>query len=239
MQKIFIILLIVLGHSIVSHSQTATFITISSGGQFDRVTIGASGCTSTTLNLCGNFTGSPLSIALDGNILYVVDNKGFLYKNILTNTGTVGNCTKLGQYISKSTAIYGLTVGNGGMVYAASGSNIEFYDPINNAFGIVGTLPNNWKIGGDLLFYKGVLYEAVTVASGGNALVQVDLVNVSNSILYMNFNAGTNVFGFASVTVPCSNNAAYALSTVGSSTDIYAVDMINKTQANTATCTLP
>jgi len=70
-------------------------------------------------------------------------------------------------------------------------------------------------------------------------LVQVNLTNVSNSILYMNFNAGTSIFGFASVTVPCSNNQAYALSTVGSSTDIYAVDMINKTQATTATCTLP
>jgi hypothetical protein len=54
----------------------------------------------------------------------------------------------------------------------------------------------------------------------------------------MNFNPGTNAFGFASVTVPCSNNQAYALSNGTSTTKIYAIDMIAKTEATTATCTL-
>jgi len=137
MQRLFLILFIYWFPNLLQ-SQTATFITISSGSQFDRVTIGPSGCTTTTLSLCNNLTGSALSIALDGNILYIVDNKGFLYKNTLTATGTVGNCTKLGQFISKSTAIYGLTVGPGGVVYAASGSDIEVYYPASTSFGIPG-----------------------------------------------------------------------------------------------------
>lgn len=220
------------------NSQTATFITLNSGGSFSKVTVSPSGCTSTTLNLCSNFTGSPLSIALDSNILYIVDNKGWLYKNILTGTGTVGNCTKLGQFAHATTGYYGLTVGAGGIVYAAYGGDIESYNPASNTFSILGTLPNGWAVGGDMLFYKGNLYEAAT-ASGNNILVQVNLANITASSLYMTFNAGTNVFGFASVTMPCSENETYALSTTGSSTDIYAVDMVNKTQATTAKCSLP
>ena len=238
--KKFVCGLIFIFYCISGHSQSATFITISNTGQLSKVTIGSLGCTSTPLNLCTNFTGSPLSIALDGSILYIVDTKGFLYKSTLTNTGTTGNCTKVGQFLSKNTGIYGLTVGIGGIVYAAYGSTIETYNPTNNTFATLGTMNSQWTIGGDLLFYKGKLFEAVKVNGSvtNNALIEVNVANVSASSLYMNFNAGTSVFGFASVTVPCSNNQAYALSTNASTTDIFAVDMINKTQATTASCTL-
>ncbi len=219
-------------------AQNATFITINSGGQLTKVTIGASGCTNTPLNLCNNFTGSPLSIALDGTTIYIVDNQGFLYSNTLTATGTSNTCTKLGKF-STPLKIYGMTVGPGGIVYAATGSVIESYNPSTNAFATLGSINSSWTIGGDLLFYQGNLYEAVKVSGGNNALVQVNLSNVSASTLYMNFNAGTSVFGFASVTVPCSSNAAYALSTNGSTTDIFSVDMTNKIQSTTITCTLP
>jgi gliding motility-associated-like protein len=224
---------------IIAQSQNATFITLSGSGQLESVTVGTGGCVSTPLSLCSNFTGSALSIALDGNKLYIVDNQGFLYKNTLTATGTVGNCTKIGKY-PIATGIYGLTVGNGGIVYAASGSLIEEYNPTTNIFTTLGSVPAAYTIGGDLLFYKGILYMAAKVggSSTNNALIQIDLANVPNSSLYMSFNAGTKVFGFASVTVPCSSNVAYALSANTSTTDIFLVDMINKTQATTATCTL-
>ncbi len=223
---------------LVSKSQNATFIILDNTKNLYKVTIGASGCTSTFLSFCTNFTGTPLSIALDGNILYVADNKGFLYKNTLGINGTLGNCTKLGSF-PITAGIYGLTVGNGGIVYAATGSSIETYNPATNAFATLGTMPSQWTIGGDLIFYKSKLYEAVKVgASGTNALIEIDLTNVANSSLYMNFNAGTSVFGFASVTVPCQNNQAYALSSNGNTTDIFAVDMTNKTQASNIFCTL-
>lgn len=221
-----------------SYAQTATFITLNSGGSFSRVTISAAGCNTTSLNLCSNFTGAALSIALDSNILYVVDNKGFLYKNILTSNGTSNTCTQLGQFANNTTGYFGLTVGNGGIVYTAFGGSIESYNPATNIFSTIGTLPNGWVIGGDLLFYQGNLFEAVNTTNGTNALIQVDLANIANSSLYMSFNAGSNVFGFASVTVACSSNQAYALSTAGSTTSIYAVDMLNKTQATATTCTL-
>ncbi len=223
------------------NAQSATFIALDNAGNLYEVNTGT--CKSTKLTFCTNFTGNPLSIAMDGTILYIVDNKGWLYKNTLSSTGTTASCTKLGQFNSKSSAIYGMTVGAGGVVYAASGSLIETYTPktpTTGTFAALGSIPSTWTIGGDLLFYKGVLYEAVNVggSSTNNALIEVNISKPANSTLYMNFNAGTKVFGFASVTVPCANNQAYAVSTGTSTTEIFAVDMINKTQSTTATCTL-
>jgi len=224
------------------HAQNGVFIALDNTGKLYSVNTGT--CTSTPLTICSNFGGNtPLSIAMDGTTLYIVDNKGFLYSNTLGPTGTTATCVNLGQFKSKSTAMYGMTVGPGPVVYAASGSLIETYTPTTpttGTFASLGSLPATWTIGGDLLFYKGQLYEAVNIngSTTNNALIQVNLSNPASSTLYMNFNAGTKVFGFASVKVPCDNNQAYALSTNTSTTDIFAVNMINKTQAATATCTL-
>ena len=231
-----------------SQAQNHTFIALDNAGNLYEVNTDS--CKSTKLTLCTNYvvtkgvTDQPLSIGMDGNLLYIVDNNGYLYSNTLGPNGTTGNCVNLGQFKSKSTAIYGMTVGPGGKVYAASGSLIETYTPktaTTGTFGTLGSLPTKWTIGGDLLFYKGNLYEAVNIngSKTNNALIMVDTTNPALSSLYLNFNAGTSVFGFASVTVPCSNNQAYALSTGTTTTDIYAVDMISKTQSTTATCVLP
>lgn len=236
MRKFILFIVLILLQSL-GKSQTSTFITLNSGGSLCSVTVGSSGCSYTFLNLCSNI-GTARSIALDGNILYIVNTQGKLYKNILTATGTTSNCTLLGQFAQNSSAYYGMTVGPGGIVYAAINSDIETYNPATNTFSVLGTLPNSWTIGGDLLFYQGKLYEAID-NSGNNSLIQVDTNNVSASTLYMNFNAGSNVFGLSSVTVPCANNQVYAISNNGTNTDIYAVDMGNKTQASTAKCTLP
>ncbi len=240
MNKRIIGLFTLLVLAFVSNSQTATFITLDDAANLYKVSVGSTGtCSSTSLNLCNNFTGNPLSIALDGNKLYIVDNQGFLYRSTLTNTGTANNCTKIGIFPTP-TLINGLTVGNGGIVYAASGSKIETYNPTTNTFATLGSIPSQWTIGGDLLFYQGQLYMACKIngSSTNNALIQVNLTNPSTSTLYMNFNAGTNAFGFASVTVPCGQNQAYALSNGTTTTKIYAIDMAAKTEASIATCTL-
>ena len=238
MFKLLFILLCLFFCVSLTNAQNATFIALDNAGNLYEVNTGT--CKSTKLTFCTNFTGNPLSIALDGSTLYIVDNKGWLYKNTLGTAGTTTTCTKIGQFLSKSAFIYGMTVGAGGIVYAASGSLIETYNSTTNAFGTLGSLPSTWTIGGDLLFYKGILYEAVNIGGSttNNALIQVNLSKPANSTLYMNFNAGTKVFGFASVTVPCANNQAYAVSTGTSTTEIFAVDMTNKTQSTTATCTL-
>ena len=130
-----------------AQTQSGTFITLSNTGQLEQVTIGASGCTHSQLSLCTGTTGSPLSIALNGNILYIVDNQGFLYKTPLNSSGT---CTNLGKFLSASTKIYGLTVDKNGKVYAANGSQIEVYNPnATPKFKIIGNVPATYKIGGD------------------------------------------------------------------------------------------
>jgi gliding motility-associated-like protein len=231
MKKIvYTLLLICLG--LIAKTQNATFITLSSTGQLAQVTVGAGGCNSTTLNLCSGTVGAPLSIALNGNTLYVVDNKGNLYSTQLNSTGA---CTNLGNFLSGSTKMYGLTVDKNGKVYAANGTQIETYNPTMPAgsrFAIIGNVPTGYNIGGDLLFYAGQLY----MACGNNALLAVDTLNPANSTPYLTFSSA-NVYGFASVTVPCSNNQAYALSTSGSTTNIVGIDMQNKTETGTV-CTL-
>ena len=220
-------------------AQNHTFIALDNAGNLYEVNTDS--CKSTKLTICTNFKGKALSIAMDGTTLYIVDNQGYLYSNTLGATGTTTTCKNLGQFKSKSTAIYGMTVGPGGIVYAASGSLIETYNIASATFGTLGSLPTKWTIGGDLLFYKGILYEAVQInlVATNDALIQVNLANPAASTLYLNFIPGTKVFGFASVTVPCSNNQAFALSDTGTNTDIFAVDMINKVQSKTPTCTLP
>ena len=218
-------------------SQNQTFITVDNNDKLHKVNI--ANCTDKVLNFCTNFTGSNLSIALDGNILYIVDNKGYLYSNTLdTLTGTTATCTKLGQFISKSTSIYGLTVGPGGIVYAGSGTIIETYNPTTNTFKtLAGNIPSQYTIGGDLLFWQGNLYEAVKNGSV-NSLLKINLTNLSASTNYLTFTA-PSVYGIASVEVPCSENKLYAFSDNTSSTDVYELDMVNKVQITTKTCTFP
>ena len=210
---------------VLGKTQNGTFITLSSTGQLAKITIDATGCNSTNIDFCNGTIGSPLSIALNGNILYVVDNSGYLYSTILNTAST---CTNLGQFLSASRRTFGLTVDKYGKVYAANGTQIETYDatqPAGNQFAIIGNVPQRYSIGGDLLFYEGQLF----MACSNNALLAIDTLNPSNSKPYLTFTS-PNVFGFASVIVPCGNNQSYALSTQGSTTDIVGVDMQNKTE---------
>ena len=224
MRQLYLLALIFL-FAVGGYSQTSTFITLSSSGQLAKVTVGAGGCTSTNLNLCSGVSGSLLSIALNGNLLYVVNNQGNLYSTTLNSTST---CNSLGKFLSGSGKIYGMTVDKNGKVYAANDTQIETYNPnalAGSEFAIVGNVPAGYSIGGDLLFYADQLY----MSCSNNVLLAVDTLNPANSTPYLSFTS-PNVFGFASVTVPCSGNQAYGLSTSGSSTNIVGVDMQNKTE---------
>ncbi len=217
--------------------QEGSFLALDNNKQLFIVHTGLTqgSCRSTQLNLCSN-VGSPLSIGLAGNTLYFNDNQGNLYSTLLDSTGAVGNCKLIGNFISKSRAIYGLTVGPDSVVYAGSGNLIETYDIKTGTFGTLGRLPSNYKIGGDLMFYNGSLFEACTnTTTGNNELVLVNLSNPSASTQYLPFTSGT-IFGFASITKRCSFNQSFALGQAG---DIYKVDMANKTQDPTPYCILP
>ena len=236
MFKRYILLMVALFLISKVFSQNQTFITIDDFGRIHKINV--SNCTDKMLNFCTNFNTTPKSIALDGNLLYIVDGFGYLYSNILdTTVGTTSYCTKLGQFISKSFNIFGLTVGPGGIVYAGSGTLLETYDPSTKKFGTLGNIPSKYSLAGDLLFWQGNLYEAV-FSGPVNSLLQINLANPGASTLYLTFTA-INVYGIASVKVPCSENKLYAFSNKASfGTDVYAIDMINKVQASTITCSL-
>jgi len=212
-----------------TQAQNATFITIDDANNLSKVTVNATGtCSSTSLNLCNNISGNILSIALNGNLLYLVNNAGDLYSTTL-NTST--NCKKLGTFLSGSSQIFGLTVDKNGKVHAANGNQIETYDPSKPAasrFKIVGNVATAYQVGGDLLFYLGQLY----MSCKNNVLLAIDTLNPANSTPYLTFSS-PKVFGFASVSLPCSNNAAYALSTSGNSTNIIGINMATKTETGT------
>ncbi len=221
--------------SLSGFSQTGTFM-VSGGQRVDRVTLTPLGCTTTKLKLCNTYVNIISSIALDGNILYTVNGSGYLYSGIVTSTDSVVNCTQVGRFLSNSSSYFGLTVGPGGVVYVARSNQIETYDPSTGTFAYLpGKLPNGWVIGGDLVFYKGKLYEAI-ISGLKNALIEIDLNNIANSTLVMNFTAPA-VIGLVSTTVACSDNQVYAVSNSNGS-KFYALDMVNKTQAPTPTCSV-
>jgi gliding motility-associated-like protein len=221
------LLLFIFSFQISTAQNTAHFIALDSNG--DLYDVDPANCNYTTLNICSNIVSSgakPLSIAIDGSILYIVDNKGKLWKQSYNGTG---NCTSIGSF-SSSTTYYGLTVDPNGIVYAVTGKSLHSYNPTTNTFATLGNLP--YTVGGDLLFYGGELY----MADNALSLIKINLSNLSASNVAFNFPAGSNIFGFSSISVPCSNNQAYAIS-AGSTSEVLALDMV--TGAIGTSCTLP
>ena len=222
-----------------TYAQNGTFIFVTGTKQLYSVTVDKAGTqygAPTLLTLCSNIT-TPLSIALDNNILYTVDNKGDLYSSIFSaTTGTLTSCTKLttttkGFKFTKLTAIYGLTVDSKGVVYAASGNEIQTYDSKTKTFSALHTIQSQWTIAGDILFWGGSLYEACVDGSASTStqvLVKIDTANY-NSSLYLTFHKAKTkkdeVFGIASVKVPCDFNQPFAITQAG---DITAIDMYAK-----------
>ncbi len=214
-----------------SDAQTGTFVALDGSDNLYNVDI--VNCSKTKISKCSgfNFKGTSLySIAMEGKTLYITDDQGNLYSSTLTGNSLSG-CKYLGIFKSKS-ILWGLTVGPGGIVYAVNTAGlIETYTPKTNAFASLGSLPTSCTSAGDLLFYKGVMYVSCKY-NGNQALVQVNMKNPSLSTKYLDFTTGT-IFGFASVTVPCKDNQAYA---VGNKGDIYKVDMVTRVQDPTDQC---
>lgn len=71
---------------------------------------------------------------------------------------------------------------------------------------------------GDLAFYKGQLYAAVT----GDRIVRIDLINPQNSVVVVNDNISGNILGIVSDVVDCTEINCYAISNGFS--DIYKIN---------------
>ena len=129
-----------------------------------------------------------------------------------------------------------MTVGSDGVIYVASGSDIETYNSNTQTFNRLGSIPNRYSVAGDLMFWEGDLYEVVKDNGPGNnadALLKIDLSNLSLSSIYLRFNVGQNIFGIASITVPCLSNRVFALS---SNSTVYELDMLSRTMNTTVSC---
>ena len=142
------------------------------------------------------------------------------YFNILTVGTIVGN--QVTNCRSYSTDYFNaLTVDKNGIVYGSNYNVLFKMDPANNYTAvIVGTMP--FISGGDLMFYKDELYMA---ASGG--IVKVDIKDPSKSTLVVP--TASNIYGLAAVGYSSNANIVYALASNFSKTDVYQVDLDNKT----------
>jgi gliding motility-associated-like protein len=228
--SILFLLFILNSFQLISAQNTNHFIALDSGGNLYDVD--PLNCNYTSLNMCNNIPSSapgakPLSIAIAGSDLYIVDNKGKLWRQTYNSAS---NCTMLGSF-SSSGGYFGLTVDPNGLIYAVTGTKLETYNPATNTFAVLGNMPGT--VGGDLLFYGGELYMACTNLN----LLHVNLSNLAASNVVFSFPSGSNIFGFSSVSVPCSNNQAYAISSSSSISSVFPLNMT--TGSVGASCSLP
>ncbi|MBC7641308.1 MAG: hypothetical protein H7174_03065, partial [Flavobacterium sp.] len=215
---------------ITSAQNPSHFIALNSTGNLYDVN--PTNCTYSSLNICNNIGASapgakPLSIAISGTTLYIVDNKGKLWRQTYNTTA---NCTLLGSF-STNSGYFGLTVDPSGLVYAITGTKLETYNPVSNTFAVLGNLPNT--VGGDLLFYGGELY----MACNNLNLLHINLSNLTASNVLFTFPSGSNIFGFSSVSIPCANNQAYAISSSPTSSSVFQLNLI--TGSVGTSCSLP
>ena len=231
--KRFLLFVVIAFISLSAFSQNNTFIFLNSSNDLYSISVNKSGNTcSTPVKLTACSGNNPNAIALFNNILYYTDNSGVLYSSTYDSTKkNITNCKKLGTFkFTNLSGIFGLTVDSKGVVYAASDNQIQTYDPVKGFSSTVHSINTNWAIAGDLIFWGGHLYEACNDSkTNSQVMIQIDTAKYTNNIVYLTFkHAATTagqVYGIASVKVPCKFNQVYAITKSG---DIYSVDMYGK-----------
>ncbi len=140
-----------------------------------------------------------LSFHPDGS-LYGISGNGTFFR-IDINTGTTTILHMFGGQIFNS-----LTIGADGLVYTI-GNNGELwtFDLTTNTATFLG--PIGYGATGDLTFYKGQLYAAVT----GDRIVRINLAMVQNSTVIINDNIPGNILGIVSDVVDCTEINCYAI----------------------------
>ncbi len=196
------------------HAQTQR-VFVNTPTAFFELVGGAGSCTYQPLaNDCvPPFSNNPFSMAVFKDTIYYLD--GATLRSF--KLGVPGSCrtyTNIGSYTS-------MTVDPNGILYFASNQLIR-YDPYLNQTTNLGTMP--FSSGGDLIFFNGKLLMAGLPA----AIYEIDIANPGASTLYMGTN-GITFFGLMSFPVPCGNSRYFGLSPAGGGTDMYELDLINKT----------
>ena len=110
-----------------------------------------------------------------------------------------------------------LTIGSDGLVYTiGNDGELWTYNLTTNTANFLGAI--GFAATGDLTFYKGQLYAAVT----GDRIVRINLGMVNNSSVVINEDIPGNILGIVSDVVDCTEINCYAI-TNGMS-DIYKID---------------
>ena len=222
--------------SFIVRAQNNTFIFLNSKNELYSISVDKAGNTcGTPVSITSCAGTNPLSITLFNNILYYNDNAGNLYSSTYDSTlQSLTKCKKVGVFtFTNKKGGYGLTVDSKGIVYGASANEIQTYDPTKGTFSALHKINSKWTIAGDLLFWGGHLYEACTDSTIKTAvrqiMVQVDTAKYTSNSIYLTFKTALTktdeVFGIASVKVPCQYNQVFALTQGG---DVFSIDMYAK-----------
>ena len=154
-----------------------------------------------------------LSFHPDGS-LYGISGNGTFYR-IDINTGSTTILHMFGGQIFNS-----LTIGADGLVYTiGNDGELWTYDLTTDTAIFLGAI--GYGATGDLTFYKGQLYAAVT----GDRIVRINLSMVQNSSVIINDNIQGNILGIVSDVVDCTEINCYAI-TNGMS-DIYLINFMD------------
>ena len=140
-----------------------------------------------------------ISFHPDGSFYGISGNGNFFGIDTLT-----GNTNLLFDFGGQT--FNSLTIGADGLVYTI-GDQGELWT-YNLATGVATYLGDiGFSATGDLAFYKGVLYAAVT----GDRIVRIDLNKLSNSAVVVNDNVTGNILGIVSDVVDCTEINCYAI----------------------------
>ncbi len=151
-----------------------------------------------------------ISFHPDGT-LYGISGNGTFFE-IDTLTGQTTNIHNFGGQTFNS-----LTIGADGLVYTiGNDGELWTYNLITNTASYLGDI--GYDATGDLTFYKGKFYVAVT----SDRIVQINLGSVNNSTVVINEDIPGNILGIVSDVVDCTEINCYAI-TNGMS-DIYKID---------------
>ncbi len=146
----------------------------------------------------------------DGTLYGISGNGNFFV--IDTLTGSTTNVHFFGGQTFNS-----LTIGADGLVYTiGNDGELWTYNLLSDTATYLGDI--GYDATGDLAFYKGKFYVAVTA----DRIVEINLGMVSNSTIVINANIPGNILGIVSDVVDCTEINCYAI-TNGMS-DIYQID---------------
>ncbi|MFM2338590.1 MAG: hypothetical protein RL115_1783 [Bacteroidota bacterium] len=193
---------------------------------FFKLTGAAGSCASSPFtNECLSQSGSSLlSMALFKDTLYFNTISGQLYSFKL---GVAGSCRSYGAISGGNS----LTVDKNGILYFATGSLLQRYNPYTNQTNSLGTMP--FVSAGDLIFFN----DKLLLAGSPSGIYEVNINDPSASTMYMNTN-DISFFGLMSYPVSCGNTRFFGLSPAGNSTSLVEVDLVSRTVVGNV-CTLP